>query len=98
MSRATIDLANPQIRNVGPITKRKAISDLDMKLPPGTKLISADNHWEVSKDIFYEHFPAHLKEKAPRVWFDKFWRIGYRGQIEALPLGGKTQMTIPRTN
>jgi len=68
-----------------------------MKLPTGTRLISVDNHWEISVDIFYENFPAQLKEKAPRVWFDKFWRIGYRGKVEALPIGKKVEELIPRT-
>ena len=98
MPKATVNLANPLIHNIGPLTERKPPSTIDMKLPAGTKLISADNHWEIYDDIFFEHFPTHLKDKAPRVWFDKFWRIGYRGKIEALPIGEKTQRTIPRTN
>ena len=38
-----------------------------MELPEGTIVVSADNHWSVVDDIFYENFPAHLKEKAPRI-------------------------------
>ena len=97
MSTAAKTLAIPQIRDVGVIINRTAQSKGDMHLPEGTKLISADNHWEITEDIFYEHFPAHLKEKAPRVWFDGFWRIGYRGQLEALPLGERTTRAIVRT-
>lgn len=97
MSSATVDLANPLIRDIGPLTGRKPPSDLDMKLPAGTKLISADNHWEISEDVFYERFPARLKDKAPRVWFDKFWHIGYPGKVEALPIGEKVLESIPRT-
>jgi predicted TIM-barrel fold metal-dependent hydrolase len=97
MSSATVDLSNPLIRDIGPLSGRKPPSNLDMKLPAGTKVVSADNHWELSVDIFYERFPACLKDKAPRVWFDRFWRIGYPGKVEALPIGERVQRSIPRT-
>jgi hypothetical protein len=97
MSTATKTFAIPQIRDIGVILDRTAQTEGDMRLPEGTTLISADNHWEITEDIFYENFPARLKEKAPRVWFDGFWRIGYRGQLEALPLGERTTRAIVRT-
>jgi predicted TIM-barrel fold metal-dependent hydrolase len=37
-------------------------------LPPGTVVVSADNHWSLTQDIFYERFPRHLRDKAPRLW------------------------------
>jgi predicted TIM-barrel fold metal-dependent hydrolase len=97
MTTVTRSLAIPAIRDVGVIVNRTAQSEGDMNLPAGTTLISADNHWEITEDIFHEHFPARLKDKAPRVWFDGFWKIGYRGQIEALPIGERTQRAIVRT-
>jgi predicted TIM-barrel fold metal-dependent hydrolase len=97
MSSATQSLANPIIRDIGPIVNRKASTDLKMNLPAGTKLISADNHWELTEDIFIENFPTHLKSKAPRVWLDGFWRIGYPGQLEALPIGKRTTEAIIRS-
>lgn len=33
----------------------------------GIKLISADNHVNEPRDLFLKRFPAHLKDKAPRV-------------------------------
>lgn len=33
----------------------------------GIKLISADNHINEPRDLFIKRFPAHLKDKAPRV-------------------------------
>lgn len=98
MPRATVDLSIPLIRDIGPLSERAVPSDLDMRLPAGAKLISADNHWEITEDIFHDHFPAALRDKAPRVWFDKFWRIGYRGQREALPISAKVEEAIPRSN
>lgn len=39
-------------------------------LPEGTVVVSADSHWSISEDIFYENFPPSLREYAPRVVFD----------------------------
>ncbi len=30
-------------------------------------IVSADNHTEITEDIFYKAFPEHLRDKAPRV-------------------------------
>jgi predicted TIM-barrel fold metal-dependent hydrolase len=98
MSVATRSLAIPQIRNIGVIADRLPQSEGDMKLPAGARLISADNHWEITEDIFFEHFPERLRDKSPRVWFDGFWKIGYRGQLEALPIGERTTQAIVRSN
>lgn len=97
MTLATRSLANPLIRGIGVIAERSPESDLDMGLPEGTRLISADNHWELTEDVFYENFPAHLKSKAPRVWWEGIWRIGYRGEKEALPVGERTAAVSRRT-
>jgi predicted TIM-barrel fold metal-dependent hydrolase len=40
-------------------------------LPPGTVVVSADNHWSVTGDIFYDNFPPHLKDRAPRLFTDE---------------------------
>ncbi|HRI94049.1 MAG TPA: amidohydrolase family protein [Nocardioides sp.] len=40
-------------------------------LPAGLTVVSADNHWTVTGDIFYERFPAHLRERAPRLRTDE---------------------------
>jgi predicted TIM-barrel fold metal-dependent hydrolase len=97
MHASNVELAPEFMRDIGPIDRRTAETSLDMNLPAGTRLVSADNHWEITEDIFYENFPAHLRDKAPRVWFDRFWRMGYRGQVEALPIGEKTAVAIERT-
>src|SRR5258708_495607 len=90
-------LANPLMNGMKPITERSVATNVKLNLPPGTKLISADNHWEISDDVFYENFPARLKDKAPRVWFDLIWRIGYKGVLEALPGGEQTARVVART-
>jgi len=47
--------------------KDRSIADGDLQLPAGTEVFSADDHISLSEDIFYERFPAQLKDKAPRV-------------------------------
>jgi predicted TIM-barrel fold metal-dependent hydrolase len=55
------------IRGQG-LSRFRSAQPLDpVTLPQGTVLVSADNHWSVTEDIFYERFPAHLKDRAPRV-------------------------------
>lgn len=40
-------------------------------LPAGTEVVSADSHFPLAEDIWYQRFPTHLKEKAPRIWWDE---------------------------
>jgi predicted TIM-barrel fold metal-dependent hydrolase len=53
-------------------------------LPEGTVVVSADNHWSVTDDIFYKRFPDHLKDRAPRVRVDD--RGVHNWYIEGKPL------------
>lgn len=95
-SRATVNLAEPYMRNIGTPGDRHAQRDFELKLPPGTTVVSADGHWELNEDIFYQNFPAHLKDEAPRVWFDRFWHIGYKGEVEAFPLSQRAMEMVPK--
>ncbi len=48
-------------------------------LPAGSTIVSADNHFPLVEDIFYDRFPDHLKHLAPRIWYDeeaRLWHIG----------------------
>jgi predicted TIM-barrel fold metal-dependent hydrolase len=40
-------------------------------LPADTVVVSADSHWSLTDDIFYDRFPAHLKDRAPRLKIDE---------------------------
>ena len=64
---------NPILSGVGTAPQRRAQPLNRLRLPPDLALVSADDHWEVTEDIFYEQLPAHLKEIGPRVWFNKVW-------------------------
>jgi len=78
-------LANPLMREVGPATPRVPEPFIDLDLPQDTVIVSADGHWELDGDVFIDVFPAHLKEEAPRVWFDRYLRVGYPGKMETYP-------------
>src|SRR6201993_4358147 len=54
---------------------------LDVGLPAGTEVFSADNHISLADDIFYQRFPEALKDKAPRIWYeDGAYQVGRKGQ------------------
>ena len=66
----------------GPPKDRRGQAAGSVGLPAGTEVFSADDHISLSEDIFYENFPAAMKEQAPRVVFeDGAW---------TLAIGGKT--------
>jgi predicted TIM-barrel fold metal-dependent hydrolase len=91
-------LQDPLLRDVGCIVDRDPRTAVPVNLPAEWRKVSADNHLEIGDDIFFESFPAHLKAKAPRVWFDQYWHIGYKGSIEALKLGSKGVDALKRSN
>ena len=42
---------------------------VDLGLPAGTEVFSADDHISLAEDIFYERLPASMREHAPRIWY-----------------------------
>lgn len=66
-------------------------------LPAGLTLVSADNHIEITEDIFFERLPAALRARAPRVWFDRYWHVGVKGDVEAYPTGFDIDRALSRT-
>jgi len=90
-------LAHPLMEGVAGINDR-AIPTTKVQVPAGTEIVSSDNHWMVTEDIFYENFPAHLKENAPRIWFDEYWRVGKAGVKEVWGKGTKIHNAVMRCN
>lgn len=97
MADTFVTTANPLMREIGPPVMRSPQHATGLELPEGTVVVSADSHWEITEDIFYDRFPAHLKGEAPRVWFDKYWRMGYKGEVEAFGLNEKVDRTLLRS-
>jgi predicted TIM-barrel fold metal-dependent hydrolase len=71
-----VTLEDPLMKDIGLTFHRTPQTPGSNPILNGDGIISADSHWEVTEDIFYDGFPAHLKDKAPRVWFDRVWRMG----------------------
>ncbi|RYE00496.1 MAG: hypothetical protein EOP61_13805, partial [Sphingomonadales bacterium] len=78
-----ITLANPVMADIGPSLDRVA-QPANPNLPAGSIVVSTDTHWEVTEDIFVEAFPRDMKDQAPRVWFDKYWHMGFPGAAQAI--------------
>lgn len=56
------------------------------RAPAGTMVVSADSHW-LEGDIWVDRFPAHLKDRAPRVFFENGgWEVELGGK-RLLPAG-----------
>jgi len=80
------------------ITERDVTKAAQVELPSGLRVVSADSHLEIGDDVFVERFPEHLKSRAPRVWFDEYWHIGFKGEAEALKLGERGTNALTRSN
>jgi predicted TIM-barrel fold metal-dependent hydrolase len=83
--------------DAGMILDRQPQPLREAKLPKGLTLVSADNHVELTEDIFYQNFPARLRDAAPRVWFDKYWRVGFKETMEAYPIGSNIDEALTRS-
>jgi predicted TIM-barrel fold metal-dependent hydrolase len=81
----------------GMIVDRKPQAPKRAQLPQGLSVVSADNHIELTEDIFYDRFPARLRDAAPRVWFDKYWHVGFKDKIEAYPTGVDIDTALARS-
>lgn len=88
---------NPLAADAGMIVDRTGQPRETAKLPADLVLVSADNHIELTEDIFYERFPAELREAAPRVWFDRYWRVGFKDAMQAYPESADVDTALARS-
>lgn len=88
---------NPACADAGLVVDRAPEASLPGALPAELTIVSADNHVEITEDIFQEGFPEHLRADAPRVWFDKYWRVGFKGEAEAYPIGFDVDDALTRS-
>jgi predicted TIM-barrel fold metal-dependent hydrolase len=92
-----LTLENPLAADAGMIVDRQPQSPDSVSLPPDLTLVSADNHIELTEDIFYERFPSEMREAAPRVWFDSYWRVGFPDAMQAYPTGVDVDTALARS-
>lgn len=90
-------LANPLLDGIAGINDRP-MPEGPVGLPAGIEVISSDNHWMVTEDVFFENFPAHLKDSAPRIWHDGYWRIGKREGKQVWSADPSVQNAVIRAN
>jgi predicted TIM-barrel fold metal-dependent hydrolase len=83
--------------DAGMIVDREPQPLRDARLPAGLTLVSADNHIELTEDVFFQEFPARLRDAAPRVWFDKYWRVGFKEKMESYPTGVDIDTALSRS-
>jgi len=90
---ASATLVKPTIfKGLGPGSQRRAEERGKRRVPEGTVVVSADNHWSISDDIFYKQFPARLRESAPKLY--RSAEGGYLFTIRGEPLLPALQSTI----
>jgi predicted TIM-barrel fold metal-dependent hydrolase len=78
MAEASV-LEIPEMTGIGDAVKRTAQAD-GWQAPAGTRIISADSHW-LEGDIWVERFPEHLRDRAPRVFFENGgWEVELGGK------------------
>jgi hypothetical protein len=77
---------------MGPASRRRPEPRGERRVPEGTVVVSTDNHWSISDDIFYKKFPSHLKDAAPKLYRTK--EGGYLFTIYGKPLLPDLQETI----
>lgn len=88
---------NPIAADAGMIVDREPQRLDGVKLPEGLRIVSADNHIELTQDIFFERFPADMRDKAPRVWFDHYWKVGFPEAMQAYPQGTEIDKALARS-
>lgn len=67
----------------------RQLSGANAKLPAGSIVVSADSHWSLNQDIFYERAPRALRDRMPRIWWDDdsgIWNMG----IDHVPVFAKS--------
>ena len=79
MPKTSAVLEIPELTGIGDARYRTAQAD-GWRPPLGTRIISADSHW-LEGDIWVDRFPEHLKDRAPRVFFEnEGWEIELGGK------------------
>ncbi len=72
-------LASPMMHGLT-MSRQRQPDARRVPLPEGLRVVSADNHIGIGEDIWYDAFPDHLKDRAPRVLFDAgLWTIRQPG-------------------
>ncbi len=73
-------------QGLGAPKDRRPAPPVDLGLPTGTEVFSADDHISLSEDIFYERLPDGMKDRAPRIMnVEGGWVLGVDGKSILVP-------------
>jgi predicted TIM-barrel fold metal-dependent hydrolase len=82
------------MHDIGLSNDRVAQPKSGFSLPTGSLVVSADNHWSITEDVFFEGAPAALKPRMPRlIWDDK----GFDFLVNGRSIFSSAQKEIFRT-
>jgi len=80
MGSQLLSTRNPHLSGVG-LSRDRVMDGAQARMPEGTTLVSADNHWGLAEDPWKGRVPVHLANRVPTVWWDAEiglwnWRVG----------------------
>jgi len=82
MREDTLTLENPLMRGIG-LSRDRRPDRLRVSLPKETLVVSTDSHFALREDIWINRFPQRLKDRAPRIWYDRenqLYQMGIDGK------------------
>lgn len=83
MTTTIISTRNPHTASLAP-TPRRILDGARSRVPQGTKIVSADNHWSLAEDPWQGRFPAHLTDRMPSMFWDEersIWNMRIGGKV-----------------
>ncbi len=81
MASTIVSTRNMAIEGVAPSWQRQ-FNGAQAKVPEGTIIVSADNHWSLAEDPWKARAPASMQDRLPHVWWDEALgvnNIGFNG-------------------
>jgi predicted TIM-barrel fold metal-dependent hydrolase len=88
ISTSPISLRNPAADGVG-LAYARPVEGARAKIPEGTIVVSSDNHWSLSEDLWKDRAPNSLRDRLPSIWYDD-----ERGLYQ-MGIGGKPSFVHP---
>lgn len=79
---AILSTRNPNTAALGPVTDR-GFDGAQAKVPEGTIIVSADNHWGLAEDPWKGRVPADVVERMPSMFWDEtrgLWNMTIGGR------------------
>lgn len=82
MASQVLSTRNPNLADLK-ISRDRPLDGARARVPEGTIIVSADNHWGLAEDPWKGRVPAHLADRMPSVWWDEargLWNMTVGGR------------------